>query len=125
MTTRLFQSPPLVEAEWRVLGDIERLGEGLRFQVSEPRRWFGRLRRMAFARAVQASTAIEGYHASLDDAAAVLDGEEPLDADQETRQALAGYRDAMTYVLQVARDPSLPAIDAGLIKALHFMMLRH
>lgn len=53
---------------------------------------------MTFARAVQGSNSIEGYRASLDDAAAVIDHEEPLSVDEETRLALLGYRDAMTYV---------------------------
>jgi Fic family protein len=125
MEAHIFRTAALDPIERDVLDEIERLRDELRFQVSEPRRWFGRLRRMTLVRAVQASTAIEGYRASLDDAAAVVDGEEPVEADEETRRALAGYRDAMTYVLQVARDPMSPPIDAGLIKALHFMMLRH
>lgn len=59
----------------------------------------------------------------MEDVAAVLEGEEPLEADEETHHAIAGYRDAMTYVLQLA--PSQTAVDASLIKALHFMMLRY
>lgn len=90
----------------------------------EPRRWFGTLRRMAFARAVQASNSIEGYDASLDDVVAAVDDEPTLSADEETRLALSGYRDAMTYVLQVAQDQSA-AVDEGLLKSLHFMMLKH
>jgi Fic family protein len=92
--------------------------------VAEPRRWRGSLRRMAFARAVQASNSIEGYDASLDDVAAAVDNEPTLSADEDTRLALAGYRDAMTYVLQVAQDDHA-AIDEGLLKALHFMMMKH
>jgi Fic family protein len=38
--------------------------------------------------------------------------------------ALAGYRDAMTYVLQIAQDPTAK-VDAGLLKSLHFMMVKH
>lgn len=72
---------------------------------------------------MQGSNSIEGYHASVEDVAAVLEGEEPLEADEETHHAIAGYRDAMTYVLQLA--PSQTAVDASLIKALHFMMLRY
>jgi Fic family protein len=79
---------------------------------------------MAFARAVQASNSIEGYDASLDDVIAAVDSEPAFDAGQETQLALAGYRDAMTYVLQLARDPGVN-IDEGLLKALHFMMLKH
>lgn len=79
---------------------------------------------MAFARAVQGSNSIEGYDASLDDVAAAVEGEPTLDASTETEMALAGYRDAMTYVLQVAEDSSA-VVDEGMIKALHFMMLKH
>ena len=55
---------------------------------------------------------------------AAVDDEPTLSADEETRLALAGYRDAMTYVLQVAQDPAA-RVDAGLLKSLHFMMLKH
>lgn len=79
---------------------------------------------MTLARAVQASNSIEGYDASLDDVMAAVDGDDPMDADTETRLALDGYRDAMTYVLQIAQDP-YARIDEGVLKSLHFMMLRH
>lgn len=62
----------------------------------------GSLSRLSLARAIQGSNSIEGFDAKLDDAAAVAVGEEPLDATEETRVALAGYRRAMTYVLQLA-----------------------
>jgi len=79
---------------------------------------------MAFARAVQGSNSIEGYNASLDDVVAAVDGEPTLTASEETQNALAGYRDAMTYVLQIASDETLE-VDEGLLKSLHFMMLKH
>jgi Fic family protein len=78
---------------------------------------------MAFARAVQGSNSIEGYNASLDDVVAAVEEEPTLGAEEETQQALAGYRDAMTYVLQIADDRSLE-VDEGLLKSLHFMMLK-
>jgi hypothetical protein len=65
-------------------------------------------RRARAARAIQGSNSIEGFDAALDDAAAVAIGEAPLDASEETRLALAGYRDAMTYVLQLERTLSSP-----------------
>lgn len=79
---------------------------------------------MSFARAVQGSNSIEGYDASLDDVVAAVEGEPTLDADAETQLALGGYRDAMTYVLQVAEDDTLN-LDEGLLKSLHFMMVKH
>ena len=104
---------------------IEVLRDELRDYVDlEPRRWYGTLRRMSFARAVQGSNSIEGYDASLDDVVAAVDDEPTLNADEETRLALNGYRDAMTYVLQIAQDPAAK-VDAGLLKSLHFMMLKH
>lgn len=121
----VYQTPTLEPIDVEVLGMIDELRNQLRTNVDpEPRRWFGTLRRMAFARAVQASNSIEGYDASLDDVVAAVDDEPTLTADEETRLALAGYRDAMTYVLQVAQDQAA-TVDEGLLKSLHFMMLKH
>ena len=117
----LFTAPDLDERELQVLEDIAGLRERLRHQLHEPNRWYGSLRRLSFARAIQGSNSIEGYVAGLDDAAAVAVGEEPLDADEETRLALEGYRRAMTYVLQIAADEEF-AYSTQLIKSLHFMM---
>jgi Fic family protein len=115
----------LQPVEVEVLGLIEGLRNELRHYVNlEPRRWYGTLRRMSFARAVQGSNSIEGYDASLDDVIAAVDDEPTLGAGEETRFALDGYRDAMTYVLQIAQDPAAK-VDAGLLKSLHFMMLKH
>jgi Fic family protein len=124
MALPVFAAPPLDPIERRVLSLIDELRQDLRHRVAEPRRWFGSMRRMTFARAVQGSNSIEGYDANLDDVVAAVDGEPTLDATAETQLALAGYRDAMTYVLQVAVDDEA-AVDEGMIKALHFMMLKH
>jgi Fic family protein len=121
----IYETPRLDAADEGVLAAIDDLRGELRFFLREPRRWFGTLRRATIARAVQGSNSIEGYHASVEDVAAVMEGEEPLEADEETRQAIAGYRDAMTYVLQLAAGPSMPSIDASLLKSLHFMMLKY
>jgi Fic family protein len=120
----LFATPQLDARERGVLEDIESLRHDLRLQTRAPRRWIGSLRRLTFARAVQGSNTIEGYNATLEDVAAVLDGEAPLEATEETRLALAGYRDAMTYVLQLAEDPHFH-FDESLIRSLHFMVQRH
>lgn len=118
----LYKTPQLNERELAVLEEIGRLRSNLRGQIAVPRRWTGSLRRLSFARAVQASNTIEGYNASLDDVDAVLAGEEPLDASDETQRAVAGYRDAMTYVLQIAADPHFH-FDESLVRSLHFMMV--
>lgn len=120
----LFKLPEQDERESEVLGRIETLKGQLQAYLREPHRWFGSLRRLSFARAIQGSNTIEGFSASLDDAAAVAVGEEPLDANDETRLALSGYRDAMTFVLQLASDPNF-TYGEQLIKSLHFMMTKH
>lgn len=119
-----FETPELRDDERDVLRMIADLRDELQDRVAEPRRWAGTLRKMTFARAVQGSNSIEGYNASLDDVVAAVEGEPILDANEETQLALAGYRDAMTYVLQIAGDETLD-VDEGLLKSLHFMMIKH
>ncbi|MFT4052833.1 MAG: Fic family protein [Microbacterium sp.] len=120
----LFTAPDLDDRELGVLAEISALKKSLRFQLVEPRRWPGALRRMTFARNIQGSNTIEGFDAKLDDAAAVALGEPTLDADTETAMALTGYRSAMTYVLQFVQDPAL-VVTEQLIKSLHFMMTNY
>src|SRR5882672_5528875 len=120
----ILQTPQLRADEQEVLALLSEQREQLRDRVAEPRRWTGTLRRMAFARVVQGSNSIEGYNASLDDVVAAVNGEPTLAADEETQLALSGYRDAMAYVLQIADDKTL-GIDEGLLKSLHFMMLKY
>jgi Fic family protein len=117
----LFETPELTEAEQRVLAQVDELKASLRWQLTEPRRWVGSVRRLSLARAIQGSNSIEGYEAGIDDAVDVAAGEDPLDVDEETRLALSGYRDAMTYVLQAAEDADFQ-YSAQLFKSMHFMM---
>lgn len=117
----LFSSTELDEADRRVLTLIKGQHQRLRPLVAAPRRWSGLLRKVALARAVRGSNSIEGYVVSVDDAFAALDDQEPMAADDHSWQAVRGYRDAMTYVLQIAKDDR-PTINAETLKALHFMM---
>ncbi|MDN5748130.1 MAG: Fic family protein [Pseudonocardia sp.] len=120
----LFNSPDLTDDELRVLGDLDHFRIRLRHVLHEPRRWKGVLRRNLKARAIQGSNSIEGYDVSLDDALALLDGDEPMDADRRTSLEIVGYRNAMTYIQQLADDPHA-LLDASLLRSLHFMMLGH
>ena len=87
----VYRTPALDLIETEVLRLIDELRGDLQHQVARPRRWFGTLRRMTFARAVQGSNSIEGYNASLDDVAAAVEGEPNVDANVDTQFALAGY----------------------------------
>lgn len=117
----LFERPALNRRELEVIGDIEALREALRRYLHEPRHWLGSLRRQSLARAVQGSNSIEGYEAGLDDVAAAIEGDETMDANAETELALKGYREAMTFVLQLASDIHFH-YNEQLLKSLQFMM---
>ncbi|WP_419841066.1 Fic family protein [Candidatus Poriferisodalis sp.] len=105
----IYEAPPTTAADTAVIGEIEQLREQLRPYLRMRRRWYGTLRRTQFARAVQGSNSIEGYHASVEDAAAVIDqGELSADLPGDTIRAISGYRDAMTYALQLAAGVSPP-----------------
>jgi Fic family protein len=120
----LFQAPPLTDTELAVLGEIVEIRERLKYSLHAPRRWSGHLHRNSLAKAVQGSNSIEGYQVNDDDAIAAVEGEEMLTAEAETKAAIDGYRDAMTYVLVLAGDPFFDYSDQ-LLKSMHFMMLKH
>jgi len=125
MTASVYTTPPSTEIDLGVIALIDEMRDDMKHRVvMEPRRWTGNLRRLLGALAVQASNSIEGYNATLSDVVAAADGDAPLEADEATRHAVRGYQDAMTYVLQLAHD-SPTVIDEGLLKSLHFMMLKH
>ena len=120
----LFAAPILTTEEQWVLDHVEDLRARLSARTREPRIWVGLLRRAALARAIQGSNSIEGYNASIEDALAAVDDEEPLDARDEVWRATTGYRDAMSYVLQLADDIHFE-LDATLIRSLHYMLLSY
>ena len=118
-----FQTPPLSAAEIRVHEAIDELRARLRYSVSS-RRWIGLLSRVLRARAIQGSNSIEGLNVTVDDALAAVDGEEPLDASEETWRAIVGYRNAMTYVLQLADDTHF-RYSTDLVRSLHYTMMSY
>lgn len=122
--TMLFQPPELSALDHQVLDQIEELRLQLRYQLREPRRWTGQLRRNLKARAIRGSNSIEGYDVSLDDAVAIVEEEEPLDADKRTVLEILGYRNALTYVQQLADDDNFE-YEESLLRSLHFVMLGH
>ena len=119
----IYEEPPLTPEDDAVLQLIGSQRQRLKiYTQNNPRRWFGSLRRSTFARAIQGSNSIEGYNATIDEAIAAVDDEEPLDDKTETWFAITGYRDAMTYILQAAQDPYFE-LGKQLLKSLHFMMV--
>ena len=120
----LFIAPNLLDQEREVLGKVEDLRKTLGYALSASRKWTGLLRRNMFAKAIQGSNTIEGYNVTVDDAIAIAEDQEPLDAEAETWAALKGYRNALSYVLQLADDPHF-SYSADLLRGLHFMMLHY
>ncbi|TCO58672.1 Fic family protein [Actinocrispum wychmicini] len=120
----LFAAPELDATDRAVLDLIEDQHRRLRPLVAAPRRWSGLLRKVALARAVRGSNAIEGFTVTVDDAFAILDNQEPHEAGELAWRAVRGYRDAMTYVLQLAQEPRLD-ICTHTLRALHFMMQQY
>jgi Fic family protein len=120
----IFKTPELTAEEEVALERIEELRRELRYYVGEPRRWIGSVRRVLSAKAIQGSNSIEGYNVTDEDAVAAVEGDEPEDAEIEEWQAIDGYRQAMTYVLQLARDEHFE-YTPGLIRSLHFMMTEY
>jgi Fic family protein len=117
----LFVAPPLGPDERRVLEETAELHRRLHHLAGEPRRWSGSLRKVAFAVAVQSSNTIEGYTVTLEQA---LEAERDDEVDPETWHAVAGYRDALTYILQLADDPHV-GLGTDLLRSLHFLMCKH
>ena len=120
----IFTIPVLTDQEMRVIEQIDRIRKTLKYALSEPSRWYGFLRRSSFARAIRGSNSIEGFNVTVEDALAAVDGGEPTDAEQEAWEAVKGYRNAMTYVLQLATDEHF-SYSEGLLRSLHYMMLHY
>ncbi|MDQ2946529.1 MAG: hypothetical protein M3Y27_11395 [Acidobacteriota bacterium] len=122
--TALHGLPALKREERKVIEDIDNIRQTLQYSLSSVPRWVGLLRRNTFARAIRGSNSIEGYNVTAEDAIAAVEGEEPLDAQRETWAAVVGYRNAMTYVLQLAKDPHF-SYNEGFIRSLHYMVLSY
>ena len=120
----LYTAPPLTSEDEVVLGEIHQMRKDLRHVLRTPRRWEGGLRRAALARAIRGSNSIEGYEVAEDDAAAAIDGEDPISADEKTFLEIQGYRQALGYVLAMG-DSDYATFDATELRAMHYMMLSH
>lgn len=120
----IFRTPELDAEDHGVLREIHAMRRDLAEFLRRPRRWQGGLRRTMLARAIQGSNSIEGYVVEEDDAAAALDDEEPLSADEHTFAEIRGYRQALGYVLQMAGNSHF-RFDASVLSGMHYMMLAH
>ena len=119
----IFKTPILASAELEVMGKIDEIRKRVSVGLSTPQRWTGVLRRNMLARAIQGSNTIEGYNVTFEEAVAVVEGEK-IETSLDTKLALLGYRDAMTYILQLSEDKQFK-FNEELIRSLHYMMISH
>jgi len=120
----VFATPKLLPGCLEVIEQVDSIRDNLRSALRSPKRWYGLLRRNTFARNIRGSNSIEGYNVTQEDAIAAADGQEPVDAQSETWGAVTGYRNALTYVLQLSDDPHFQ-YGEGFIRSLHYMMLSY
>ena len=119
----IFSLEPLTEDYTKVISRIMSLRDQLKVYTSDSmNRWWGPLARMAAARAMVGTNSIEGINVTLDDAVAVVAGEAPGTPRDENSAALQGYWNAMTYIVQLSKDPTY-VHNENTIKSLHYMML--
>lgn len=110
----------------RVLEQINGLREKLRFATSDSvNRWTGLLARTSYARAIIGSNTIEGINVTFDEAIAAVDREPPEKTTDEDWQAIWGYREAMDYVIQLAKEPAKYVHNQGTLLSLHYMMMKY
>lgn len=119
----LYPAAELDAADQRVLHGIATLRNELGYRLAQPRSWQGQFRRTLTARAIQGSNSIEGHQVSLDDAEDVVE-HEPPPAGSSVPPEIVGYRDALTFVQQLAGAPHF-RYERMLLSALHFLMRDH
>lgn len=120
----LHETPRLSADDERVLTELTALREQLKHQIGKPRKWTGLLRRSLTAAAIAGSNSIEGIIVGQSDAEAAVAGEEPTDTDDDTWHDVLGYRDALTYVQQLADAPEF-SWHPMFFNGLHHVMLKH
>jgi Fic family protein len=122
----LYAAPKLDAEDRRVLEEIDGFYATFRSATggSRAREWIGGVRRRLVAGAIQGSNTIEGYTVDLSTASAVVTGS-PVSANvpEESKQAVLGYRDALTWVLH-APEMDFFEYSETLFSVLHFMMTR-
>ncbi|MER7004638.1 Fic family protein [Dactylosporangium sp. NPDC000555] len=122
----MLHSTPLDSDDERVLAQIDDFHANFARATgaNAARKWVGGLRKRQLAGAIMGSNSIEGYTVELSTAAAIVErAAVPASVPEDSREAVAGYRDALTWVLQT---PEMDFFTHGemVLSALHFMMLR-
>ncbi|SNT33058.1 Fic family protein [Asanoa hainanensis] len=122
----LHATPALDHDDERVLAEIDAFYDAFVRSTGGARagQWVGGVRKWLFANAIRGSNTIEGYTVSSSTATAIVDHVAvPADVPEDSREAVRGYRDALTWVTLTA-DMEAFAYSEAVLSALHFMMMR-
>ena len=116
----LYKAADLTKGDLAKLAQLDKLRERLAYQLANPARWTGTIRRLAKAEAASASTSIEGFKVSVEDAVRIIEGKSATAVNPEDKDALRCYQQAMDRVLSLSADPDF-AWSMQLILDLHYM----
>lgn len=116
----LYRIPDLVRGDVAKLAELDKLRDRLAYQLANPARWTGTVRRLAKAEAASASTSIEGFKVSVEDAVRIMEGRPTSEVRPEDEEALRCYQQAMDRVLSLSADPDF-TWSLQLLLDLHYM----
>jgi Fic family protein len=122
----LFATPKLDKTDQRVLDEIDRWYDSLCQSTGrdQPREWLGGVRKRLVAGAIRGSNSIEGYTVDINAASAIVTGAAvSASIPEDTREAVTGYRDALSWVMH-SSDLEFFEYSETLLSTLHFMMLK-
>lgn len=122
----LYIVPDLLDDDRRVLREIDDHYDqfGRSAGGTRARGWIDGVRKRLVAGAIMGSNTIEGYPVGLSTASAIVTGAPvPASVPEESREAVTGYRDALTWVMQ-APELEFFAYGETVLSTLHFMMTR-
>jgi len=117
----LFKPPKLTRNDIATLRRVNEIRREVGVSVRGGHAWTGSLARLQRAIQTRSTNAIEGHDVDLADALAIEARMEPAVAGKLDTAALAGYRDAMDYLILLARDEHF-TYDLGVLRALHRSM---
>jgi Fic family protein len=120
----LYAVPALDSDDHRVLAEIDAFYEEFVRSTGGARakEWLGGVRKRLVAGAIVGSNTIEGYTVELSTASAMLSHTPvPADVPEESKEAVLGYRDALTWVMQMP-EMDFFAYSEMSLSAQHFMM---
>jgi Fic family protein len=115
----IYTVPRISKSLHKQLDELAGLRDALGNEVRTPGRWMGSLRREVRATSIEGSTSIEGFSVSPEEALALTSGHEPVDPDDDNRQAVSCYARAMDHVGTMAIDPVFRWSDRVILD-LHF-----